>query len=162
MRRQTAPKIVQGYVSQLRKVLAGEAGGQAPTGARGMLLTRPPGYVLRLEGRQLDADHFADLLARGRAALAAGGAHDASILLTEALGLWRGPPLPDFTFDSFAQEEIARLEELRLAALEEQIDADLALGRSGLKTHRLPIDPKLNLEIFAACGNCGQFGSSPP
>ena len=51
------------------------------------------------------------------------------MLLREALGLWRGPPLADFAFDSFAQEEIARLEELRLAAIEERIDADLALGR---------------------------------
>ena len=55
--------------------------------------------------------------------------HEASILLREGLGLWRGPPLADLAFEAFAQDEIARLEELRLTALEERIDADLALGR---------------------------------
>ena len=62
-------------------------------------------------------------------ALAGGAALEASTLLREALALWRGPPLADFAFDSFAQAEIARLEELRLAALEERVDADLALAR---------------------------------
>lgn len=64
----TAPKILQGYVSQLRKMLADDAGGDESADGGGVLLTRPPGYVLRLEDGQLDADHFADLLARGRVA----------------------------------------------------------------------------------------------
>ena len=118
----TAPKIVQGYVSQLRKVLSDEGGGS-------VLVTKPPGYVLRLEPGQLDVEHFVALLGKGRAALAGGAAGDAAKVLREALELWHGPPLADFAFDSFATEEIARLEELRLAAVEERIDADLALGR---------------------------------
>ena len=126
----TAPKIVQGYVSRLRKVL--DAGHERPDRAAargGILLTRSPGYVLRVEEGQLDADRFATLLARARTALARGAAHEAATLLRDALDLWRGPPLADFGFDTFAQEEIARLEELRLAAVEERIEADLALGR---------------------------------
>lgn len=131
----TAPKIVQGYVSQLRKALSDDGGGS-------VLVTRTPGYVLRLEPGQLDAEHFVALLARGRAALAEGAAGDAEMLLREALELWRGPPLADFAFDSFAAEEIARLEELRLAAVEERIDADLALGRES--------DLVAELEAFVA------------
>jgi DNA-binding SARP family transcriptional activator len=125
----TAPKIVQGYVSQLRKLLAGDSGSRDGSRGGGILLTRSPGYVLRLDDGQLDADRFTALLAKARAALAASAPLEASALLREALGLWRGPPLPEFAFDSFAQEEIARLEELHVAALEERIDADLALGR---------------------------------
>ena len=118
----TAPKILQSYVSQLRKALADEGGGS-------ILVTRSPGYALQLEPGELDADRFVTLLAKGRAAMAAEAADDAATLLREALGLWRGPPLADFAYDSFAAEEIARLEELRLSAVEERIDADLALGR---------------------------------
>ena len=69
------------------------------------------------------------LLDEGRDALAAGDPESAAETLRSALALWRGPPLVDFAYDSFAQEEIARLEDLHLAALEERIDADLALGR---------------------------------
>jgi DNA-binding SARP family transcriptional activator len=116
----TAPKIVQGYVSQLRKALGG---------GREVLVTQPPGYALRLEDRQLDADRFSSLAAEGRAALAAGGAEEAATLLREALALWRGPPLAEFTFDAFARDEITRLDELYLATLEDRIDADLSLGR---------------------------------
>jgi DNA-binding SARP family transcriptional activator len=159
----TAPKILQGYVSQLRKVLANEAGGQDPAAAGGVLVTRPPGYALQLERGRLDADHFADLLARGRAALAADAPHDASLLLNQALGLWRGAPLADFTFDSFAQEEIARLEELRLAALEERIDADLALGREAdlvaeleALVARHPLRERLRGQLMVALYRCGR------
>ena len=73
-------------------------------------------------------DRFESLVAEGRRALAEGDALTAAERLREALGLWRGPPLADFAYESFAQAEIARLEEARLAALEERIDAELALG----------------------------------
>jgi len=65
----------------------------------------------------------------GRAALAKGDAERTSERLREALALWRGPPLADFAYEPFAQGEAVRLEEERLAALEDRIDADLALGR---------------------------------
>jgi DNA-binding SARP family transcriptional activator len=160
----TAPKIVQGYVSQLRKVLAGETGRQDHSGEGGsVLLTRPPGYVLLLEDGQLDAHRFEGLLGRARVALAADAAGEASTLLREALGLWRGAPLADFAFDSFAQEEIARLEELRLAALEERIDADLALGHAGDLVAELealgarhPLRERLRGQLMVALYRCGR------
>ena len=125
----TAPKIVQGYVSQLRKTFAEEATSADESVGGEILLTRPKGYVLQLNEEQLDADRFEGLVARARAALADCAAHEASILLREGLGLWRGPPLADLAFEAFAHDEVARLEELRLTAFEERIDADLALGR---------------------------------
>jgi DNA-binding SARP family transcriptional activator/tetratricopeptide (TPR) repeat protein len=114
----TAPKVVQNHVSQLRRALGD-----------GLLVTHGAGYTLRLEPGSVDLDRFERLLQEGRRALAGGDAEQASDLLSQALSLWRGPPLADFAFESFAQTEIARLEERRLVALEERIDADLALGR---------------------------------
>jgi predicted ATPase/class 3 adenylate cyclase/DNA-binding SARP family transcriptional activator len=113
----SAIKIIHGYVSNLRKVLG-----------EGLLITRAHGYLLRTEPDQLDADRFESLVAEGRRALQSGDARTAVARLRRALGLWRGPPLADFPYESFAQPEIARLEELRLAALEERIEAELALG----------------------------------
>jgi DNA-binding SARP family transcriptional activator len=110
-------KLVQGYVSNLRKVLGD-----------GLLVTRGRGYLLRVEDGQVDVDRFGALLAEGRRALTDGDARAASERLGEALGLWRGPALADFAYETFAQPEIARLEEARLSALEDRIDAELKLG----------------------------------
>jgi DNA-binding SARP family transcriptional activator len=106
------------YVSQLRKALLD-----------GRLETRGQGYLLALEPEQLDLGRFERLVGEGRALLAEGEPERAAEVLRAALALWRGPPLSDFASEPFAQGEIARLEELRLAALEERIEADLALGR---------------------------------
>src|SRR6266550_967426 len=100
----TAQKAIQVYVSQLRKLLGKER-----------LLTRPPGYLLHAEADELDLAHFQRLQAEGK--------------LRDALALWRAPALAEFAQQRFAQTEIARLEELRLACLEERLDADLAEGR---------------------------------
>jgi DNA-binding SARP family transcriptional activator len=112
-----AAKSIQTYVSRLRKILS-----------PGVLRTRSPGYVLELEPEQLDLHRFERLLAEGQRALAEGGAELASDLLRKALALWRGPALAEFPSEPFARGEAARLEELRLLALEARIDADLALG----------------------------------
>ena len=117
----TAAKGLQGYVSGLRKAL------EAAT--REVLVTRPPGYAIELDPQQLDLTRFERLRSEAREALAGGDAQRAAATLHEALGLWRGPPLADFAYAAFAQTEIDRLEELRLTALEERIEADLALGR---------------------------------
>jgi DNA-binding SARP family transcriptional activator len=114
----TPHHAVQVYVSQLRKALGGEA-----------IVTRPPGYVVPVEPDALDLHRFERLVERGRGALAGGDADAASRTLREALDLWRGPPLADFAFEAWAQGAIARLEELRLVAVEDRIEADLALGR---------------------------------
>ncbi len=107
---------LQVRVSQLRKTLG--AGGRH-------VVTQAPGYVLRIGREQLDLYRFEQLVAEAEGAEPA----VASSKLREALVLWRGPALAEFTFEAFAQAAIGRLEELRLAALERRIEADLALGR---------------------------------
>ena len=95
----------------------------------GTLLTRPPGYLLEVEPAELDLHCFERLVGEGRAALAEGDPARAATALHNGLGLWRGPALADLAFEPFAQAEIGRLDSLRLAAVEERIEADLALGR---------------------------------
>ena len=113
-------KSLQVHVSRLRKALGAGAGA---------MLTRPNGYMIRVGRGELDLERFEELVRKGRAALAADDPERAAEQLRDALDLWRGQPLADLAFESFAQPEIARLEELRLAALEDRIDAELALGR---------------------------------
>jgi YVTN family beta-propeller protein len=113
----TAPKNVQIYVSQLRKTL-GES----------VIETRGNGYALALDRDQVDTARFEAVVERGRKLLAEGDHAAAAATLAGALALWRGPALVDFAYADFAQREIARLEEVRLGALEDRIDADLALG----------------------------------
>src|SRR5262249_13204579 len=91
--------------------------------------TRSPGYVLRLSPEQLDLGVFERLAAEAGEASAAGDAQRAAELLREALELARGTPLADLSYESFARSAIERLQEIRLAALEQRIEADLALGR---------------------------------
>ena len=117
----TAAKALQNLVSQLRVTLAlGDS--------NGVLLTEGPGYQLHVEPEAIDARRFEQLAAEGRRMLPA-DPRRASDVLREALALWRGEALADVAFEPFAAAEIARLEELRLAALEDRIDAELALGR---------------------------------
>src|SRR5437763_433754 len=117
---QTAGKVLQNCVSALRKEL--------PGGAE-TIRTAGGGYALRLEPAELDRDRFERGLADGRAALAAGDAGEAAEHLRSALLLWRGTPLSDFAYERFAQDEIARLQEVHVAGVEDRIEADLALGR---------------------------------
>jgi DNA-binding SARP family transcriptional activator len=88
-----------------------------------------PGYLLSVEPGELDVERFELLLDDGRSALAAGDPAKAANVLRDAVRLWRGPALSDFAYEPFAAGEIGRLEERRLAALEERTDADLAVGR---------------------------------
>jgi YVTN family beta-propeller protein len=118
----TAPVALYGLVSQLRKLLDANSA---------VLVTKPPGYVLEVSSDHTDLGRFEELAAEGRAALDAGDAETASARLTEALGLWRGPPLQDLAFLSFAELEIGRIGELRLAAIEDRIEADLVRGLNG-------------------------------
>ena len=122
----TAVKALQGHVWTLRRLVEPD---RAPGSAGSVLVTRGDGYELRIEDGQLDLERFESLRREGRSALELGKPNKASELLREALALWRGPPLADFAYDAFAEAEIARLEELRLSALEDRIDADLACGR---------------------------------
>ncbi len=100
----TANKALQVYVSQLRKTIG-----------RDRILTRAPGYEIRVEHGELDVERFESLAQERRFA--------------EALAEWDGQPLADFAYEPFAQSEIARLSELRVACLEERVQADLDDGR---------------------------------
>ena len=122
---ESARKALQMHVSQLRDVLEPERG----RGAGRLLVTRPPGYELRVDDGQLDLRRFERGVAEARALAGAGDAPEAARILHDALALWRGPPLADLSFEGALQADIARLEELRLVALEDRLDADLALGR---------------------------------
>ena len=116
----TAARMLHVQVSRLRKALAD--GGSA-------LATRDHGYVLTLAPEQLDARRFEDLLDRGGRELAAGHPAPAAAALERGLALWRGAALADLAYEPFAQAAIAQLEELRIAAHEQLVEAELALGR---------------------------------
>jgi peptide/nickel transport system substrate-binding protein len=144
----TAAKNVQVYVSHLRRALGD-----------GVLATRSPGYVLRLEAGQVDAERFRELVDEARGQEPARAAEG----VRGALTLWRGPPLADFSYDSFAQEEIRRLEELHLSALEERIESELALGRHKDVLPELealaranPLRERLQRQLVLALYRCGR------
>jgi DNA-binding SARP family transcriptional activator/ABC-type transport system substrate-binding protein/streptogramin lyase len=127
----SATKSVHALIAKLRRKLEGETTDyiNGEGGENGVLLTRPHGYVLTVADGELDLHRFQSLVTEGQQALTAGRADDAAAKLRQGLELWRGPPLAEFAYDPFAQVEIARLEELRLSAVEGRIEADLALGR---------------------------------
>jgi DNA-binding SARP family transcriptional activator len=109
---------LQGHVSRLRKALGTT-----------LIRTHDAGYVLELGTQDVDAQRFEGLLDESRSMRAEGDAARAAATLSEALALWRGPALADFAYEPFAQAEIARLEGLRLGAVEDRIHAELALGQ---------------------------------
>ena len=155
----TAANALQAHVAALRRALEPD---RTNRGAEGVLVTRAPGYLLRVVGDELDVARFERLLAEGRDALPSDPA-TAARLLREALGLWRGPALADFAFESFAQAHAARLEEARLAALEDRLEADLALGRhvevvpelEGLVAEH-PLRERLAGQLMLALYRCGR------
>jgi DNA-binding SARP family transcriptional activator/tetratricopeptide (TPR) repeat protein len=115
----TARKALQIYISRLRKTLGAER-----------ITTREPGYVLELAQDELDLHGFERLVREGGRARAEGNLTRAATLLHQALDLCRGPALADFTYEPFAQAEIARLEELRMSGIEERTDTELAFGHA--------------------------------
>ena len=129
----------------------------------GALRTERGGYVLRVEPGELDADRFEQLHAEGRAAIDAGDHTAAATRLREALALWRGPPLADLSYEGFAQPEIARLEDERVGALEDRIEADLALGRHAAlvpeleaEVARHPLRERLRAQLMTALYGAGR------
>src|SRR5581483_10777543 len=147
----TARNTVQVYVSQLRKLL--------PDGA---LETAPPGYRLAVAAETIDAFELERRADEGRAALAAGDAARAAETLRAALDLWRGSPLPDLD-GVVAVAEVARLEELRLAATEDLVDAELALGRQARLVGELerlvaehPLRERLRAQLMLALYRSGR------
>jgi YVTN family beta-propeller protein len=165
-----ALKALQVHVSRLRKALDADGGvlpdadGDSSTTASGpVVVTRGHGYVLRLEPGELDLDRFQAVVEAGRQALAQGDPVRASQSLRAGLGLWRGPPLADFTYEAFAQAPIAKLEELRLSAIEDCVEADLALGRHEQLVGELtamvkqnPLRERLRMQLMLALYRCGR------
>jgi ABC-type transport system substrate-binding protein/DNA-binding SARP family transcriptional activator len=155
---------LQTYVFHLRRALE-------PDRARGdggcVLVTRDRGYLLRVDREHLDAALFQDGFTAGRAALQAGRYAEAAQTLRGALDLWRGPVLADLADYAFIQREAVRLEELRLAAVEARIDADLALGRHDELTAELeqlttdqPLRERLHGQLMLALYRCGRQGDA--
>jgi DNA-binding SARP family transcriptional activator len=154
----TASKSVHVYVSQLRKELGGD--GTPANGSR--VVTRSGGYELRVGADEVDVARFERALEEAEVALGDDAARAAKGL-REALALWRGPPLADFTYERFAQGEIARLEELRLVALEGRVEADLALGRQAQVVGELealvrehPLRDRVRAQLMLALYRCGR------
>jgi len=151
---------VQIYISHLRQALEP---GRARGAAGEVLVTRNRGYVLRVDGGRLDAARFQDGFTAGRAALEAGRYEQAAGTLRTALGLWRAEVLADLADYAFTRPEAARLEELRLAATEARVDADLALGRHHALTAELeqlaaghPLREGLHGQLILALYRCGR------
>ena len=155
---------VQIYVSHLRQALEP---GRARGAAGEVLVTRGRGYLLRVGRGRLDAARFEDGFAAGRAALEAGRHAEAAGTLRQALALWRGQVLADLADYGFTRPEAARLEELRLAAVEARIDADLALGRHDALTAELeqlagehPMRERVHGQLMLALYRCGRQGDA--
>ncbi len=142
-------------VSRLRRTLG--------DGAGEMLRTRPGGYMLELESGQLDAATFERLLDEGRELRELDEPAGASARLRQALRLWRGPPLADLAGLEDVQPEVRRLEELRLLAEMERIDAELALGRAAevvvdleRLTAQAPLQERLRAQLMLALYRSGR------
>jgi DNA-binding SARP family transcriptional activator len=110
----SAPAAIHNFIAELRKLFGA-----------GRIITKPPGYLLRVEDDELDVHRAARLMEAARAATL----EERVDLLRQAERLWRGSPLSDFAYEGFAQTSIARFEELRLAVIEERVAAELELGR---------------------------------
>src|SRR4249920_1548695 len=117
----TARKAVNVYISKLRGTLTRY--GHDP------IATADGGYRLVVDSDLLDTERMHRIVAKARARMAEGESDAASRLLEEALALWRGPTLAGLQLESFGRDEVAQLDELRLAALMDRIDCELALGR---------------------------------
>ena len=151
---------VQTYIFHLRRALEPD---RARGVAGGVLVTRGRGYLLSVDRAHLDAAQFQDGFTAGRAALDAGRYAEAAETLRRALALWRSTVLADLADYAFIQPEAGRLDELRLAALEARIDADLALGRHDALAGELerlaadhPLRERLHGQLMLALYRCGR------
>jgi DNA-binding SARP family transcriptional activator len=160
---ESAVNTLQGYISRLRKALDPHGS----NGAEPIIVFRPPGYVLTVLPEQIDSHRFERLVAEAETRSATGDAAGAADSLREALALWRGAALADFSYEDFAQPEIARLEELRLNAIEDRIDADLACGQHGALVPELealvadqPLRERPRAQLMLALYRCGRQGEA--
>ena len=146
---------LQTYIARLRRRL-GAAATPAP------VVTRPPGYAIELGPHQLDSLQFCELMDQARASLHVDPSRAIEIL-DDALELWRGPAFAEFADDDVARAEAARLEELRQTAVEDRVDALLALGRSADAVSVLegvvaahPVSERPHAQLMRALARCGR------
>ena len=158
-----AEATLQSSVSQLRRAFG--PGDEPSSGPR--LLSRAGGYVLEVDPDLVDAGRFERLVAEGAAAGRVGDAASADRLLSEALSLWRGPAYTEFADQPFARAAGERLEAGRLAALEDQFDAVLALGRHHQAVAELealvgthPLRERLSAQLMLALYRSGRQAPS--
>ena len=151
----TAAKSLQVHVSRLRRALR--------DGGVDRLQTLAGGYVLQVEPGELDAVRFQRLVEEGNDLSATGDHEPALAAFDAAIELWRGHPLADFEYDSFAQADIARLSELHVAAVEQRIAGELALGRDGRAIAQLeqfvrehPYRERLRVQLMLALYRTGR------
>jgi DNA-binding SARP family transcriptional activator len=144
----TAATSLQNLVSQLRKLVGSDA-----------LTMEPPGYVLRVPPEQVDVTRFRALVEDARTLAPA----EAAARLREALALWRGSPLPELAYEPWAQADIGQLEELRLTALEQCVDAELEVGRHAdlvpeleARVREQPLRERLRAQLMLALYRCGR------
>ncbi|MFL6114900.1 MAG: BTAD domain-containing putative transcriptional regulator, partial [Catenulispora sp.] len=152
-----AANALQGRISRLRKAL-GDAGLPAA-----LVATRRPGYVAEIDPEQVDAYRFARLVRDARRAADQNAAAEAVALYDQALALWRGTPLAEFSGEDWAQAEINRLTSLRTAAMEERINLRLVLGHHAeLVTEledliaRYPLQERLHAQLMLALYRSGR------
>ena len=145
----TAQTALHGHISALRKLLGAD-----------VIRTRPPGYLLQVPASAVDLARFETLITEARQRL---DPEERSSRLREALALWRGEPLADLRYEPFAQSEISRIDELRLGALEDRFDADLALGRHHELVAELeplvaaaPFRERARAQLMLALYRCGR------
>ena len=119
---ESASAALRVHISRLRRTLAA-------SGIEGILVTRPPGYLLDVPPEVVDTFRFEGLVARARAVGAEGRPNESVAGFREALALWRGPALAEVAGSTFATSEAIRLEQLRILALEECLAGELACGR---------------------------------
>jgi DNA-binding SARP family transcriptional activator len=153
----TAVTQVQRQISGLRTAL----------GAESAIETRAPGYLIRVAPDRLDLARFEGHASQAGRALVRGEAREAADLLRDALSLWRGAPLADLAYEPFAQVAIGRLEEIRLAAVEQRIEAELALGHHSELIGELaalaveyPLRERLSAQLMLALYRSGRQAES--
>jgi DNA-binding SARP family transcriptional activator/tetratricopeptide (TPR) repeat protein len=151
----SARVTLQGYVSRLRQNLGVEAGQR--------IVTRSPGYLMVVGDGELDLDRFIRLCEEARSAADGGDWRGAAGLLREALALWQGDPLEDVPAEAVQRTEVPRLAELRMRAVESQVEADLRLGRHAelvAELRRLaggePLREGLHGHLMLALYRCGR------
>jgi DNA-binding SARP family transcriptional activator len=160
----SAVTTIQTYIYHLRKLFERE--NLSPDG-RDLLVTKAPGYVLRVAPGQVDSEVFEQLTTQGQQLLAEAHPEQAAVMLRRALDLWTGAALANVQLGSLLQAHVVHLEERRISALESRIQADIELGRhreliSELKalvaTH--PLHEWFHAQLIAALGSSGRRGEA--